>query len=178
MRSGERLPFVTAPHCQPYSFLHLLLTRLLFWHLDSVNHTASPLTPYALLGVWAVGEGCRIRCPFRSGGYSRIVRREGWVRPLWIVLLIEEGRMSYRLCTSRAFVAGDERVIDGKSRRAHRSHQQRRGGEHGHCSLYSTQHTLLALYLPSDSAYAPQGRMVRLKSWCKATPARRHESRG
>jgi hypothetical protein len=115
-----------------------------------------PISFMVRLGVGTVGQSFRISRPLRARGYPGIVRREGRVCPLWVVLLISEGRMAHRLCTRRAFVAWYDRVIDGKCRRTHRSYQQRRGGKHGYYPLYSTQYTLLTSF-PSRGVYARWG---------------------
>src|SRR5215210_9389798 len=109
------------------------------------------------LGVGTVGEGFRVGHPLRARGGPRIVRREGRVRSLWVVLLISEGGMAHRLCTRRAFVAWYERVIYGECRRSHRSYQQRRGGKHCCYPLYCTQYTLLTPSFHSRGVYARWG---------------------
>jgi hypothetical protein len=86
-----------------------------------------------------------------TGGYPRIVRREGRIcRRLWSLVVSTCG-MAHRLGVIRsAVVARHYGIVDGKRRRTHCPYQQRRGGKRHHYSLYSTQHTLLTLSLPSS----------------------------
>jgi hypothetical protein len=132
------------------------------WHSQYKARSLKATAPSfaGQLGVRAVGEGFRISRPLRTGGYPWIVRREGWVRPLW--LLVDKGGMAHCLCARRAFVARYERVIDGKRRRTHCPYQQRRGGKHGRYPLYSTQHTLLTTLFPLHRVFTHAGAgMVR-----------------
>ena len=111
----------------------------------------SPKAPPSRSALWrSVAEGLRMLTSLCTGGFPRIVPREGRICRCFWGLVVSTCGMAHRLRVIRsAVVARHYGIVDGKGRRTQCPYQQRRGGKHGHYSLYSTQHALLTLSFPS-----------------------------
>ena len=131
----------------------------------------SPKAPPSRSALLSVAEGLRMLTSLCTGGYPRIVRREGRICRCFWGLVVSNCGMAHRLRVIwSAVVARHYGIVDGKRRRTHCTYQQRRGGKHGHYSLYSTQHTLLTLSFPSRVFTHPRAGMVRCEK--AGTPRR------
>ena len=106
-----------------------------------------------------------------AGRYPRIVSREGRICRRFWGLVVSTCGMAHCLRVIRsAVVTRHDGIVDGKRRRTHCPYQQRRGGKHGHYSLYPTQHTLLTLFFPSRVFTHAGAGMVRCEK--AGTPRR------